>query len=90
MGISLNSTSTNKSKSPVTITSALTATAVSQITVSSGSRSWGVGEMRKQGSRGEVLVSVSPLLLCLLYPMTPVAIRREAAQCTGSPIPHAH
>ncbi len=42
MGILLNSVSINKSKSPVTITSALAATAVSKITVSSGSRSWGV------------------------------------------------
>lgn len=42
MGILLNSVSINKSKSPVTITSALAATAVPKITVSSKSRSWGV------------------------------------------------
>lgn len=42
MGIALNSVSTDKSKSLVTITSTLAATAVFKITVSSRSRSWGV------------------------------------------------
>ncbi|MEH2306933.1 MAG: hypothetical protein V7L06_16680 [Nostoc sp.] len=42
MGIALNAVSTDKSKSLVIITSALAAMAVSKITVSSGSRSWGV------------------------------------------------